>query len=120
MQPKIVGGTTASVSTYPWQAAVVYSLARVPGQNAHQRQFCGGSLLTSRIVVTAGPLRRGHGPGLPRWPAPLSDPGGDGTAKLDPDDVDVVLGRSTLSDASQGTEQAVTAVVLRANFNGNY
>ncbi len=93
--------------------------AQSPGQNAHQRQFCGGSLLTSRIVVSAGHCVADTDPDC-SLTAPLSDPGGDRTAKIDPNDVDVVLGRSTLSDASQGTEQAVTAVVLRANFNGNH
>ena len=34
-QPRIVGGSTASVSTYPWQAAVVFSPRKAPG-NAQQ------------------------------------------------------------------------------------
>ena len=119
VQPKVVGGSTASVSTYPWQAAVVYSTAQSPGKNAHQRQFCGGSLLTSRIVMTAGHCVADTDPDCSLTCA-LSDPGGEGTAKIDPNDVDVVLGRTTLSDTSQGAEYGVTAVVLRANFNGNY
>ncbi len=119
VQPKIVGGSTASVSTYPWQAAVVYSTAQKPAQNAHQRQFCGGSLLTSRIVITAGHCIADTDPDCSLTCA-ISDPGGDGTARIDPNDVDVVLGRSTLSDSSQGAEIPVTAVILRANFNGNY
>ena len=41
-QPKIVGGNTVDISQYPWQAAVVYSTAQKPGQNAHRRRFCGG------------------------------------------------------------------------------
>ena len=109
MQPKVVGGSTASVSTYPWQAAVVYSTAQSPGKNAHQRQFCGGSLLTSRIVMTAGHCVADTDPDCSLTCA-LSDPGGDGTAKIDPNDVDVVLGRTTLSDTSQGAEYGVTAV----------
>jgi secreted trypsin-like serine protease len=127
-QPRIVGGNTASVSTYPWQAAVVYSAAQLPGDNAHQRQFCGGSLLTSRIVLTAGhcvaDLDPDCGPNALSGGVPfcsgLNDSGGDGTAKIDPNDVSVVLGRSTLSDSSHGAEYAVTAVVPRANFDGNY
>ncbi len=119
VEPHVVGGTTASVSTYPWQAAVVYSTAQSPGKNAHQRQFCGGSLLTSRIVLTAGHCVADTDPDCSLFCA-ISDPGGDGTAKIDPNDVDVVLGRSTLTDTSQGAEHAVTAVVLRANFDGDY
>jgi trypsin len=119
VRPKIVGGGAASVATYPWQAAVVYSTAQSPGQDAHRRQFCGGSLLTSRIVVTAGHCIADTDPDCSLTCA-LSDPGGDGTARIDPNDLDVVLGRSTLSDSSQGAESPVTAVVLDANFNGDY
>src|SRR4051794_21147992 len=79
MQPKVVGGSTASVGTYPWQAAVVYSTAQYPGQNAHQRQLCGGSLLTSRIVITAGHCVADTDPDCSALCA-LNDPGGDGTA----------------------------------------
>ena len=58
---------------------------------------------------------------LPPVCTAISDPGpGDGTCKLDADDVDVVLGRSTLSDTSQGTEATVQAVKLQGNFNGDY
>jgi secreted trypsin-like serine protease len=119
VQPKIVGGSTASVATYPWQAAVVYSTAQSPGQNAHQRQFCGGSLITTRIVMTAGHCVADTDPDC-SLTCGLSDPGGDGTAKIDPNDVDVVLGRTSLSDSSQGAEYPVTAVVLRDNFDGDY
>jgi secreted trypsin-like serine protease len=124
-QPKIVGGSTASVSTYPWQAAVVLSPAKRSG-NAHQRQFCGGSLLTSRIVITAGHCVADTDPDCiaitcdTTSPICLSDPGGDGTCKLDPNDVDVVLGRSTLSDTASGGELSVQAVKLRDNYDGNY
>jgi secreted trypsin-like serine protease len=119
VQPRIVGGTTASVSTYPWQAAVVYSTAQSPSKNAHQRQFCGGSLLTSRIVVTAAHCVADTDPDCSLTCA-INDPGGDGTAKIDPNDVDVVLGRSSLTDTSQGAENTVIAVVPRANYNGDY
>jgi trypsin len=119
VQPRVVGGSTASVTTYPWQAAVVYSTAQFPSKTAHQRQFCGGSLLTSRIVVTAGHCVAADDPDCSTTCA-LNDPGGDGTAQMDPNDVDVVLGRSTLTDTSQGAEHAVSAVVLRSNYDGDY
>jgi secreted trypsin-like serine protease len=117
--PRIVGGNAASVSTYPWQAAVVDSTAQSPSKNAHQRQFCGGSLLTSRIVVTAAHCVADTDPDCSATCA-ISDPGGDGTAKLDPNDVDVILGRSTLTDTTHGAEYAVMAVVPRSNYDGNY
>jgi secreted trypsin-like serine protease len=125
-QPRIVGGSTASISTYPWQAAVVFSPSKVSG-NAHQRQFCGGSLITSRIVITAGHCVFDSDPDCAALCSTnpicnaISDPSpGDGTCKLDADDVDVVLGRSTLSDTSQGTEFSVQAVKLGTSFNGDY
>src|SRR4029077_16089422 len=79
----------------------------------------GGFMLTSRIVVTAGHCVADTDPDCSLTCA-ISDPGGDGTAKIDPNDVDVVLGRSTLSDTSQGAEYGVSAVVLRSNFDGDY
>jgi secreted trypsin-like serine protease len=112
VEPKIVGGATASISQYPWQAAVVFSPAKLSG-DAHQRQFCGGSLLTSRIVITAAHCVYATDPDCPS-PCTTSQ------AHLDPDDVDVVLGRTTLSDASQGAELGVSAVAYRANYDDDY
>jgi trypsin len=119
VQPKIVGGSTASVSQYPWQAAVVYSTAQQPSRNPHQRQFCGGSLLTSRIVVTAAHCVVDTDPDCSAT-CPINDPGGDGTSRIDPNDLDVILGRSTLTDTGQGTEHAITAVMPRSNYDDNY
>jgi secreted trypsin-like serine protease len=117
-QPKVVGGSTASVSTYPWQAAVVFSPAKRSG-NAHQRQFCGGSLLTSRIVITAGHCVANNDPDC-TIACVLNDPGGDHTSNLDPNDVDVVLGRDTLTNATQGAEFGVQAVKLGTDFDGSF
>jgi secreted trypsin-like serine protease len=94
-QPRIVNGSEASISQYPWQAALVDSPAAAPGMNAHQRQFCGGSLVTSRIVITAAHCVYGMSPGS----------------------VDVVLGRTQLSNASEGTEIPVQALSYRSNYN---
>jgi secreted trypsin-like serine protease len=97
VQPRVVGGHTASVSDYPWQVAVVDNPS-VAGGNAHARQFCGGSLITSRIVITAAHCVR------------------EGTT-VDPSDVDVVVGRTTLSVGSQGAEIPVEDVAYRSNYN---
>ncbi|KAK4293236.1 hypothetical protein Pmani_034048 [Petrolisthes manimaculis] len=40
---RIVGGVQATVNEYPWQAALMYS----------NSQFCGGSLINDRYVLTA-------------------------------------------------------------------
>jgi secreted trypsin-like serine protease len=118
-QPKVVGGSAASVSTYPWQAAVVFSTAQFPSQNAHQRQFCGGSLLTSRIVITAGHCVADNDPDC-SVACVLNDPGGDHTSNIDPNDVDVVLGRDTLTNTAQGAEFGVQAVKLGTDFDGSF
>jgi secreted trypsin-like serine protease len=118
VQPKIVGGSTASISQYPWQAAVVFT----GSGSAHSRQFCGGELVTSRIVLTAGHCVVDTDPDctIPVSVCLPSDPGGDGTVKLDPNDVDVVLGRTTLSDTSQGAEVGVAGVAYQSNYDGDY
>src|SRR3954453_10848028 len=51
-QPRVGGGHDATISQYPWQAGVVFSPSKASG-TAYDRQFCGGSLITSRIVMTA-------------------------------------------------------------------
>ncbi len=119
-QPRIVGGSPASISTYPWQAAVVYAPSKASG-NALDRELCGGSLITSQIVMTAGHcIAEGDPDCSSAVSCAANDPGGDHTVKLDPNDVDVVLGRTTLSDASQGAEIGVQAVKLRDNYDGDY
>jgi trypsin len=126
VQPRIVGGTGVSIAQYPWQAAVVFSPSKMSG-NAHQRQFCGGSLLTSRIVITAAHCVFDTDPDCLLNCATLpicngiSDPSpGDGTCKLDPDDVDVVLGRTTLSNGGEGAELPVMALSYRSNYDPDY
>ncbi|CAL4060273.1 unnamed protein product [Meganyctiphanes norvegica] len=47
---RIVGGTTAQVNEWPWQAALMY------GGNS---QFCGGSLIADRYVLTAAHCTEG-------------------------------------------------------------
>jgi trypsin len=123
-QPKVVGGHTADISQYPWQAAVAFT----GSGNAHDRQFCGGELITSRIVLTAGHCVFDTDPdcgpfsdfGRPPFCTNLLDPGGDGSPKIDPNDVNVVLGRTTLSNASQGAEISVVGTAYQSNYDGDY
>jgi trypsin len=110
VEPRIVGGTATSISQHPWQAAVVFSPAKVGG-DAHQRQFCSGSLVTSRIVITAAHCVYGTDPDCLLLCS---------AAHLDPEDVDVVLGRSRLSDTGQGVEIGVMAVAYQSNYNPAY
>jgi trypsin len=93
-QPKIVGGSETTIAQYPWQAALVLSPAVAPGDNAHERQFCGGSLVTTRIVITAAHCVDGISTG----------------------EIDVVLGRTTLS-SGEGQEIPAQALAAQANYN---
>jgi secreted trypsin-like serine protease len=47
--PRIIGGTTASISQVPWQVALIYR----PARSDFQGQFCGGSILSSTWILTA-------------------------------------------------------------------
>src|SRR5688500_14161438 len=84
--PRIVGGQTTTIAEYPWQVALVISPAE-SGGNGFQRQFCGGALVTPRIVLTAAHCVFDTDPDSP------DPPPGDGSPRIDPDDVNVVLGR---------------------------
>jgi secreted trypsin-like serine protease len=59
-------------------------------------------------------------PGKPPLCTPVADPGGDGTARIDSNDLDMVLGRSTLTNTSEGAEVGVQAVKLGTSFDGNF
>jgi secreted trypsin-like serine protease len=105
VQPKIVGGHNASISQYPWQAAVF-----VDGE-----QLCGGSLLTSRIVLTAAHCVFDTDPNCV-ISCGISDPGGDGTPRLDPNDGAVMLGSTTLN----GPQSSLIGVAFRSSYNPNF
>jgi trypsin len=120
-QPRIVGGSATTIEQYPWQAAVVLSPAKVGG-DAHDRQFCGGSLITASIVLTAAHCLYDDDPDCDPDDEGVeecepSDPGGDGTKRVDPDDVDVVLGVTQLSTAAPEDEHEVQDVSFHPGFD---
>ncbi|SEG71595.1 Trypsin [Methylobacterium sp. 190mf] len=49
LDPRIVGGEPADIKDNPWQVALIFGHAPEPVRV----QFCGGSLIGSKIVVTA-------------------------------------------------------------------
>ena len=50
---RIVGGDVAGTGSWPWQAALVEPHAREGRRGAGFRQFCGGSVIAQRWVLTA-------------------------------------------------------------------
>jgi trypsin len=107
VQPKVVGGHAASITQYPWQAAVF-----VDGE-----QICGGSLMTSRIVITAAHCVFDTDPDCFLICNSITDPPpGDGTSRLDADDVSVMLGSTTLD----GPQTPVVGVSYRSNYNPDF
>ena len=52
-EPRIVGDYIPHPSQWPWIAAVGHSRTARPELNGEQRQFCGGTLIAPRVVITA-------------------------------------------------------------------
>jgi V8-like Glu-specific endopeptidase len=94
---KIVGGQAASIADWPWQVALVST----GGGSAYDRQFCGGSLLTPTIVVTAAHCVYDF----------------DADSFTPANQIRVVTGRTNLS-SNTGEEIAVSAVHLLRGGGG--
>ena len=102
-QPRIIGGRPVDISQVPWQTAFTLSPLVAEG-NAHDRQFCGGSLVAPNVVITAAHC--------------IFDQ--EGTAlQVAPDDVTVVTGRTVLS-SSQGQELPVSNFFVFFDDQGNF
>src|SRR4029079_1281285 len=115
-QPKIVGGGTTTIATYPWQVALDYN---IPMQDDFENQFCGGSLLTPRIVQTAAHRITDGDPDCsdPTCNGGADDPTGDGTDAMDPNDLYVVKGATTLSTATAANEVNVQDIYEDGAYN---
>jgi trypsin len=105
IQPRVVGGDDATIEQYPWQAALVFDRAKVSGSTFH-RQFCGGSLITPSIVLTAAHC--------------VYDTDPDDESSLDSDDVAVVLGQTQLFGAPPDSELDVQSVTYPADFDPSF
>jgi secreted trypsin-like serine protease len=101
-QPRVVGGSATQASSYPWQAALVFDPAKRSG-NDEQRQLCGGALVAPRIVLTAAHCIVGTDPDFL---------GGN----LDPNDADIVLNETTLSNGD-GEHHALQAIYVQSAYN---
>lgn len=86
---KIIGGTKADSNEYPWMTALIYS-----DVEASVGQFCGGSLIASQWVLTAGHC----------------------VYELSADELEVLIGQSQLS-GSGGERIAVDRIVVLPGYN---
>jgi trypsin len=119
--PRIVGGGQVTIADYPWQAAL--DLNPGFGGNDFQRQFCGGSFITPRIVQTAAHCVFDTDPDCGVFGIVTNDPcnagndpGGDGTDRLDPNDAQIVGAETTLS-AGGGDHVALQAISVLNTYN---
>jgi trypsin len=115
--PRIVGGSTVSIADFKWQAAVVLDEAFMVDD--FTGLMCGATFLTPQIVQTAAHCVVNTDPDGPSQNGGL-DPGGDGTDFLDPNDANIVGGRTTLSNNSgpgSGEELDVQAVYFLRAFD---
>lgn len=100
-EKRIVGGTETTIEEWPWQAALLDAGAG----NAYFRQFCGGSVIAGNLVLTAAHCVETTQVG----PEPIFGP---------PEDVEVLTGRTTLSDSSQGQESALETYYVFTDEGG--
>lgn len=98
-QISIVNGRPTTIAKWPWQVAIASSKKSQPKQSPRARFFCGGSLLTPEIVITAGHC----------------------VADLKPRAVkriEVIGGRTRLNNESEGTTVGVAEVLMPLRPDG--
>jgi len=95
---KILGGRGADIRNWPWTVALVHGGV----ENAFRGQFCGGTLISGRWVVTAAHC--------------VTDRAGN--LKFGPGDVHVVSGRTDLL-TGDGDRIPVNGYVVHPQYNPN-
>lgn len=98
--PEIVGGTAVPDGKYPFQAAL---LIEFNGTDDFQRQYCGGSLISPREVLTAAHCVDFFGP--EPWQVPLTE-------------LRVTVGRTVL-DSTQGQRRSVREVAVHPRWQAS-
>jgi hypothetical protein len=89
--PRIVGGKNASPGEYPWMAALV----RADEPDNYDGQFCGGSLIHPRWILTASHC----------------------VAGTKAEDLEVVLGTNDLDSSSGFQRIAVAEIIMAPRYN---
>lgn len=91
--PRIIDGTNASTSDWNYIAALVYK-----NQDAYQGQFCGGSLIKDRYVLTAAHC----------------------VEDLEKEGLDVIVGINNLNNsANEGSRVSVKSVFVHPYYNSS-
>jgi hypothetical protein len=92
---RIVNGFATTIAEFPWQVGVAFGQDDAPGADGFQRQFCGGTLVSPTVVITAAHCVYDTEPVLD----------GDGTGFNEPpDQYAAITGRTTLS-TTEGVER---------------
>lgn len=95
-QPRIINGSNASISSFPWQVALLDAGA---GRSDRQRYFCSGSRIAPDLVITAAHC--------------LADFTGKRLARLR-----VISGRTVINDRSSGVSSRVERILLPRDSQG--
>lgn len=95
-QTKVLGGRDADIRNWPWTVALVYAGT----ENAFRGQFCGGTLISDRWVITAAHCVTNDA----------------GNLEYGPGDVHVVTGRTDLRSGG-GDRIPVTGFVVHPQYD---
>jgi secreted trypsin-like serine protease len=124
-EPRIVGGSSTSVSHYPYQAALIRDLPGYPQYDNWDLQLCGGIVLTPRLILTAAHCVYNTDPDCGPYSipvvvvpcTPLTDPDGPGDPAPEPEDLFVVSGATRLSTATGADETDVQSIYIDPSYN---
>lgn len=98
----IIGGTEADIESVPWQVALINPQA---GPDLYDAQFCGGSLINAKWVVTA---------------AHCVDRGDSGEGPIKSRQLRIAAGVDDL-DVSRGpNEHGVDAIIMQPGYDGGF
>ena len=93
VDPRIIGGTTVDATTVPWTVALLQSGIA----NGFNAQFCGGTLVHTRWVLTAAHCVKGTSPSA----------------------IDVAWGISDLNAIGAGDRHAVSSIIVHPQYNAS-
>ncbi len=101
IQPRVVGGKPVPDGKYRFVVSLQFER---PGTSAYEDHFCGGTLIAPRYVLTAAHCAQLVGPGFDQIPLR---------------NLQVIAGRTVLSDERQGQRRAVSRITIHSRWNPN-